>query len=1734
VSKISENNNLSVSIQAYFNDLNKQLKKIYSLATKAREKGLDPVPEVEIPIAKDIADRVEGLIGPEGVGKKIRDYEKKNMSREQVAFMIAEDISQGKLAQGSTEELAELAIRSSLAVITESITAAPIEGIAKVKIKQNDDGSDYLAVYYAGPIRSAGGTAAGMSVLLADFVRKSLGISKYKPNQREVERYVEELELYNRVSHLQLPTTKDEQRYAAQNLPIEITGEPTDRVEVSGNRDLRRIETNRLRGGACLVFNDGLVGRAKKLQRRLAESKLEGWEWFQELIRIHEGVGTHLDEDIPEVYDISDDLDEETEEELEIHSDEGYIKDVIAGRPVFAHPSKIGGFRIRYGRSRTTGLAGMGIHPALMGLTDDFLACGTHVRTERPGKGAIVMPVDSLHPPIIKLKNGDVVEVNSYKEANNLKKQLQEILFLGDMLYGVGEFNQNSHDLVPSGYCEEWWVQELESSFKEVSSKDKEVLSKGLVTKVRGFIKDPFSKKPSPEEAFAISKVLSIPLHPEYTYHWSNLTLDEYNLLRKHIVNDVSEDEQDLIISFDEVVKEILERIFIPHKIVKGKIEFGPHSKPLLVSLGIQNGKLAKLSNSKDKVLDAINSVSDLEIREKCSVYTGARMGRPEKAKDRRMRPPVQLLFPIEDKGGRLRDLYKAAEKKKISIDLTQRICPQCGELTDKSICSSCKVKAIFVKRCDFCKINLNDEKCSKCGREAVNFTRTSFPIGDRVSQAKHTLGGPLPKNVKAVKKLMNKDKMPELIEKGILRAKHDIFVYRDGTIRFDSTDAILTHFKPKEVGVKVQKLHELGYSIDVVGKPLERVDQTVELKIQDVIVNDDGGKHLLKVANYIDDLLEKVYGLPRFYNATTRTDLIGKIIIGLAPHTSAGIVGRIVGFTKAKVNFAHPYWHAAKRRNCLSSKEEIIIWDTERQQLSHKEIGEIVESLISEGANREIVDDFGTITVENLYPNWKVVSMNEEAKLPLLQPIKHWIKGESNTWIKIRTETGRTLTVTPDHNMLVWNGTSEMVTKTKARFLEVGDSIPIVNQPPIPIIEPPHRISILREFAENLPDTKKFQQFKHQVRLRNAKGWLKEKLWQFISKEYEIEQTSTNRIPTKIKQSLIAQLPTEPIKNPLDFNWYNSIPLSHLEVLQRKGIFEWDEIPENSFLGMARDDHIVGPYIDFNKDLVRLIGYLISEGYIRDENTCYQTNFSVPNPDLRKHVKQLIIDTLESEPYYKKDNHQLVHTGRIHAYLFAYAFGIGKDAYTKRVPSFIFSLPDHYKYDFISALIDGDGSVPSVDSNILYYSVSEKLLTDITLLLNTLGVFCRIRKPSPIGHYGERILKRYEELQKSPKRSVVHKIAIRGPDLWILEHLSLHNQEKKNNVERMIQKGFTNRRIIKKPDGNYSQLEEYNGIILDSIYEIDVIKKKEPSYCLTVDLNHSPTAYSNFSTINCLTVNCDGDEDSLILALDAFLNFSKFYLPEIRGGKMDAPLILVANLNPHEVDDESHNVDTSLRYPLSFYEASLAGSSPKTVLPLIDMIQNRLDNQTAYEGFHYSHETSHIFDGPSSTAYKNLTTMEDKVNAQLKVAEIIRAVDVTDVATRIIVNHFIPDLIGNLRRFGSQKFRCTKCNRTYRRIPLSETCPNCNQPNLNLTVFEKSITKYFDMAHNLVNKYNLSEYLKNRLDIIKHNVDSLFTESPPLTTKKDKSKKGVSSKIDDTVKLSDYFIKPDTENKKD
>src|SRR5437867_7922748 len=108
--------------------------------------------------------------------------------------------------------------------------------------------------------------------------------------------------------------------------------------------------------------------------------------------------------------------------------------------------------------------------------------------------------------------------------------------------------------------------------------------------------------------------------------------------------------------------------------------------------------------------------------------------------------------------------------------------------------------------------------------------------------------------------------------------------------------------------------------------KPLVTPSQLCALEVQDLIVPEACGEYLLKASKFLDDLLSSYYRLDRFYNATKREDLIGRLVVGLSPHTSVGVVGRIVGFTKASVCYAHPFWHAAKRRDCDGDEDSVSL----------------------------------------------------------------------------------------------------------------------------------------------------------------------------------------------------------------------------------------------------------------------------------------------------------------------------------------------------------------------------------------------------------------------------------------------------------------------------------------------------------------------------------------------------------------------------------------------------------------------------------------------------------------------------------------------------------------------------------------------------------------------------------------------------------------------------------------
>jgi DNA polymerase II large subunit len=894
---------MSESYRQYTAGLEKELERLINIGEQAREKGLDPSLKIESRIAMDLADLVEGLVGPAGVAASIRELSLR-LPREELAFKTAEEIIYGKFGHFEAEPAAEQAIRTALAIFTEGLTAAPIQGVSKVSVKTNGDRSKYLAIYFAGPIRAAGGTDQALTLVLGDFVRRLLGLDRYKPTEDEVSRFIEELRIYERsVTRFQYHIPDAELRKALQWLPVEVTGPESDPVEVSSFRNLPRVETNRVRGGALRVVNDGIVGRAPKVLTIVEKLGFQGWDWLKEFgKKSQKKSGSFMD-------------------------------DVIAGRPVFSFPARKGGFRLRYGRARNTGLSAVGVHPATMLVLQDFLAAGTQMRLELPGKGGVAIPVDSIEPPIVRLDDGSVVRV-TVGNFRNIAKRIDKILFLGDLLVSFGDFLYNSKMLSPSSYVEEWWRQNLHQALAREFNNDllkAEEVTKISASRIRFLLNDSSHSKPSFEEAALISDKLGIPLHPAFTFFWSGITsTNEIALLlqwfKKAKVYCGDGETRRIVGENLPEIKTLFEGILLPHLIVDGEISVeGEDAQALAFSLGFSQNHETDFSTAKS-VLEAVNILSGVSIREKACTFIGARMGRPEKAKRREMRPLVHVIFPIGLSGGSQRDIIDASKKGPTFVEVVKRKCPQCGIFTFRVRCASCGCKTIVERSCPRCGKALRKEECPNCKIPGKPYQRQAVNLKGSLDAACSRLSVSMPKALKGVKGLTNETKTPEIIEKGVLRARHDMSVYKDGTIRFDTTNAPLTHFRPREVDASLEKLRELGYTYDVNGKPLIDSDQVLELHLQDVIIPSKCAEYFLNETAFLDDLLSKIYGLPPFYRVKQKNNLIGHLIVGLAPHTCVGILGRIIGFTSLSVCYAHPVWHSAKRRDCDGDEDTLML----------------------------------------------------------------------------------------------------------------------------------------------------------------------------------------------------------------------------------------------------------------------------------------------------------------------------------------------------------------------------------------------------------------------------------------------------------------------------------------------------------------------------------------------------------------------------------------------------------------------------------------------------------------------------------------------------------------------------------------------------------------------------------------------------------------------------------------
>lgn len=961
----------SERIKQYFDYLESNTQTAYSIAKKARKKGYDPSESVEIKLAKNMAERVVGIISvvapqiiDSGVVERILELENMYSPLDwRVAFVIALEIAQEKFCKFKDKvEAIEVGVRTGFAYGTVGVVSSPLEGLTSIDILKRRDGKgEYFRINYAGPIRNAGGTNAAVSVLIADYVRKKLGYAKYDPDEKEIRRCYAELEDYHQyVANLQYFPSKEETEFMLNNMPVEIAGDPSEKRELSNAslKDLPRVETNLLRSGYCLIHSSCIPLKAPKLWKQLSkwghDMEMDDWNFLEEFIKLQKNIKANKVKST-----------DSSNTSQKVKPDGVFVQDLVGGRPVLGHPMRSGGFRLRYGRSRASGYSGQSIHPATTIVLNGFIATGTQLKVERPGKAAAFTPCDMLEGPIVKLKDGSVRKISSEQEANEVDKIVEEILYLGDVLINYGDFFDRAHILVPPGYCEEFWILEVKEAIEKKYNNDvKEFLTKISLSEEAfdNLIKNPIRTKVSFLTAQKISLELNVPIHPSYDYYYNEISKDELILVYKWLLK-ARVDNKTLILpknyDFFEKSKRALELLGIPHTLsIDGSVVLTFQTALSIIDTFSLNNKsqanknLELIISKKSELvsaLDLLNLISPFKIRDKSGIFIGSRMGRPEKAKMRQMKGSPHSLFPVGEEGGRMRSFQAAMQLGRINSSFPYRVCTNCKNVTPLSICEMCESKTI-AQLCDLKSgETFSPEVAAKMeGRNLLPYKYWPVDIRGLFDYCLKKMNTKIyPDLIKGVKGTVAKEHLPEHLLKGILRAKHSICVNKDGTIRYDASEVTLTHFKPKEVGTSIVKLKELGYNFDVYGKPLESEDQVLELLAQDVVLpackvspNEGCDEILLRTTKFVDDELKYLYGLDKYYNIDSVDDLAGQLVVGLAPHTSAGTVGRIVGFSKTQAFFAHPLFHAAMRRDCDGDESCVFLLMDAFLNFSQKYLG--------------------------------------------------------------------------------------------------------------------------------------------------------------------------------------------------------------------------------------------------------------------------------------------------------------------------------------------------------------------------------------------------------------------------------------------------------------------------------------------------------------------------------------------------------------------------------------------------------------------------------------------------------------------------------------------------------------------------------------------------------------------------------------------------------------------------
>ena len=323
-----------------------------------------------------------------------------------------------------------------------------------------------------------------------------------------------------------------------------------------------------------------------------------------------------------------------------------------------------------------------------------------------------------------------------------------------------------------------------------------------------------------------------------------------------------------------------------------------------------------------------------------------------------------------------------------------------------------------------------------------------------------------------------------------------------------------------------------------------------------------------------------------------------------------------------------------------------------------------------------------------------KAISYNVKERKCEILPIKGWIKHpKRNTLYKIKTRTGREITITGDHSVFTYE--NDAVKHIMGENLVIGSKIVIPSY-----IECGYNNISRINLLEYLPDLRIY-----------APDYVKE-----ASHKLDYYQASAlvncKSITTYYSEGIVAKPRALRAEKFLNLIKESNVDYD-LEKLKVK------------FNGMSEKCPVL---LDVSDEFLRLLGYYISEGSLNISRSNYRIEFYNSDENILKDMEECIIRVTNKKPNRRVTDRgwgSAIELSFDNKVLYEFIKRYCGTKLQKRIPDFMFGLDKRRIGIFLSALYTGDGMV--IDKGIGYYTTSKKLANDVAQLLLVYGIVATI-----------------------------------------------------------------------------------------------------------------------------------------------------------------------------------------------------------------------------------------------------------------------------------------------------------------------------------------------------------------------------------------------------------------------